>query len=56
MIYTIKLSEEELYTVINSLSGRLGNIQRQAAEQQRAVKQPQTKELETEQVETKNAN
>jgi len=40
MIYTIKLSEEELYTVINSLSGTLGNIQRQAAEQQQAAKNP----------------
>jgi len=40
MIYTIKLSEEELYAVINSLSGTLGNIQRQAAEQQLAAKNP----------------
>jgi len=42
MTYTIKLSEEELYTVINSLSGTLGNIQRQAAEQQLTARRPET--------------
>lgn len=46
MIYTIKLSEEELYTVINSLSGTLGNIQRQAAEQQQVARQPKEQETE----------
>jgi len=46
MIYTIKLSEEELYAVINSLSGTLGNIQRQAAEQQQAARQPKEQETE----------
>jgi len=46
MTYTIKLSEEELYTVINSLSGTLGNIQRQAAEQQQAARQPKEQETE----------
>lgn len=56
MTYTIKLSEEELYTVINSLSGTLGNIQRQAAEQQQAVRQPQKQEAESEQVGSKPSN
>ena len=46
MTYTIKLSEEELYAVINLLSGALGNIQRQAAEQQQAARQPKEQEAE----------
>ena len=46
MTYTIRLSEEELYAVINLLSGALGNIQRQAAEQQQAARQPKGQEAE----------
>lgn len=49
MTYTIKLSEEELYAVINLLSGALGNIQRQAAEQQQAARQPEEQEAKSDQ-------